>query len=191
MVTTEDLAQAILELKNSTLRLESSQEKISFELKESTLRLESSQESLSAEVKKQAKYIGNIGRNQGDVAEEFFINSISPTLKVGEIQYDELHKNWHKKTKKVEGEFDIVLINGKDLAIIETKYKAHENDLDDLINKKHTNFKKLYPQYDNYTHHLGLASFYINDDTKEKALKNNVMILQRKGELIETILPLS
>ena len=178
MVTTEDLAQAILELKNSNL-----------ELKNSNLELKSSQESLSEEVKKQAKYLGNIGRNQGDVAEEFFINSISTTLKIGGIQYDELHKNMYKRTKKLEGEFDIVLINGKDLAIIETKYKAHENDLDDLINKKHQNFKKLYPQYNDYTHHLGLASFYINDNTKEKALKNNVMILQRKGELMETILP--
>ena len=189
MVTSEQLAEAILELKNSNLELKnsnlefkSSQEKISFELKES-------QEEFRKEMKKQTIYLGNIGRNQGDIAEEFFINSISPTLKIGGIQYDQLHKNWHKKTKKAEGEFDIVLINGKDIAIIETKYKAHENDLDDLINKKHTNFKKLYPQYDNYTHHLGLASFYINDDTKEKALNNNVMILQRKGDLIETIMP--
>jgi len=176
MVTKEDLAQAIL-------NLTASQEKISQEMK-------ASQEKTNKEVEKLASYIGNIGRNQGDVAEEFFINSISPTLKVGGIQYDELNKNMYKKTKKAEGEFDIVLINGKDLAIIETKYKAHENDLDNLIHKKHKNFKNLYPQYDNYTHHLGLASFYINDDIKEKALQNNVMILQRKGEVVETILPL-
>lgn len=177
MITQEQLAQAILEL---TQERKEAQSKTDQQMKET-----------SEEIKKLSDYIGNIGRNQGDVAEEFFINSISQTLKVGGIQYDELNKNMYKKTKKAEGEFDIVLINGKDLAIIETKYKAHENDLDDLINKKHNNFKKLYPQYDNYTHHLGLASFFISDDTKEKALKNNVMILQRKGELLETILPLS
>jgi len=133
--------------------------------------------------------LGNIGQNQGDVAEEFFINSIASTLKVGGVQYDELNKNMSKRTRSLQGEFDIVLINGKELLIIEAKYKAHDNDLDDLINKKHMNFKKLYPEYNDYVQHLGLASFYINDDIKEKALSSNVMILQRKGDIVETILP--
>ena len=164
MITAEQLAQAMLELKET-------------------------QEKTSKEVDKLSKYIGNIGQNQGDVAEEFFVNSISPTLKVGDIQYDELYKNLHKKTKKAEGEFDIVLVNGTELALIETKYKAHENDVDNLVNKKYNNFKKLYPEYKDYNHHLGLASFYINDETKEKALNNNIMILQRKGDVVETILP--
>jgi hypothetical protein len=73
--------------------------------------------------------------------------------------------------------------------MIETKYKAHENDLDNLINKKYKNFKNLYPEYKDYTHNIGLASFYINDDIKEKALNENVIILQRKGDIIETTLP--
>jgi hypothetical protein len=34
-----------------------------------------------------------------------------------------------------------------------------------------------------------LASFNINDDLKQKALDERVMILQRKGEVIETTLP--
>jgi hypothetical protein len=48
----------------------------------------------------------------------------------------------------------------------------------------------LYPEYGNYNHHLGLASFNMNDDVKKMAAENNVILLQRKGELIETILPL-
>ena len=168
MVTKEDLAQAILDIGK---------------------RLEISQENTANEISKLSQYVGNIGKNQGSVAEEFFINSISSTLRVGKIQYDELYKNLYKKTKKAEGEFDILLVNGTELALIETKYKAHENDIDDLINKKYNNFKKLYPEYKDYNHHLGLASFFISDETKEKALNNNVMILQRKGEVLETIVP--
>ena len=41
----------------------------------------------------------------------------------------------YRKTKKAEGEFDIVLVNGTELALIETKYKAHKNDIDELVNK--------------------------------------------------------
>ena len=57
------------------------------------------------------------------------------------------------------------------------------------FNEKYENFKKLYPEYKDYNHHLGLASFYINDDVKDEALNNNIMLLERKGDIIETIVP--
>lgn len=146
-------------------------------------------EKTDKQIEKIGKQIGGMSNNQGDITEEFFVNSLSATLKVGNIQYDELYKNLYKKTKKAEGEFDIVLINGKELLMIETKYKAHKNDLDNLINKKYKNFKELYPQYKDYIHHIGLASFHINDDLKKQALEQNVILLQRKGDIVETIMP--
>ena len=175
MVTQEQLAQAILELK-------SSQEKTDEQMKRTDERLN-----------KVAKLVGNISNNQGGVAEEFFINSIATTQKLGGIQYDFMETNAHRhiKSQNLRDEFDILLVNGKDIAIVEVKYKAHSKDIEKLINKKYTNFKKLYPEYKDYNHHLGLASFFISNETKEKALNSNVMILQRKGEIIEAILPSS
>jgi hypothetical protein len=206
MVTQEQLAQAMLELKASQerisnelklsqeqmgLRLESLQEKISNELKNSNLELKASQEKSDRRLDKVAKMLGNIGNNQGDVAEEFFYNSLASKPTLAGINYDFVDKNItrHSKSSNIQDEFDIVLINGKDIAIIETKYKAHIRDIEKLINQKYTNFKKLYPEYKDYTHHLGLASFNINEDVKEEAEKNNVILLQRKGDIIETILP--
>ncbi|MBL0687479.1 MAG: hypothetical protein JJV95_06715 [Sulfurospirillum sp.] len=61
----------------------------------------------------------------------------------------------------------MVLINSKDVAIIETKYKAHSKDIVKLVTKKLENFKILYLEYKNYSHHLALASFHINDDVKK------------------------
>ena len=136
-----------------------------------------------------AKLVGNISNNQGDIAEEFFWNTISHNPTIAGINYDFASKNAHKRVNGVEDEYDILLVNGKDIAIIETKYKAHTLDIERLITKKYENFKKLYPEYKDYTHHLGLASFNINDDVKEKAAQNNVTLLQRKGDLIETIVP--
>ncbi len=171
MVTQEQLAQAILELKNSNLRLESSQEK-------SDRRLD-----------KLGKLVGNISNNQGDIAEEFFYNSLKAKPSMAGINYDFIDKNVTRSKNNIEDEYDILLVNGKDIAIIETKYKAHTSDVEKLINKKYNNFKKLYPEYKDYTHHLGLASFNINENVKELASKNNVILLQRKGDLIETIVP--
>ena len=171
MVTTEDLAQVILELK-------SSQEKTDDKMIET-------QESL----KRIGKMVGNISNNQGDIAEEFFYNSLKAKPSMAGINYDFIDKNVTRNKNNIEDEYDILLVNGKDIAIIETKYKAHTSDVEKLINKKYNNFKKLYPEYKDYTHHLGLASFNMNEDVKEMASKNNVILIQRKGDLIETILP--
>ncbi len=203
MVTKEDLAQAILELKSSqqkitkelrdsTLELKNSTQ----ELKNSDFRLKSSQEKIDEKtlevqetLKRVGKMVGNIAQNQGDIAEEFFYNSLAHKPTFAGINYDFIDKNVTRHHKNVQDEYDILMINGKDVAIIETKYKAHVNDVERLITKKYNNFKKLYPEYANYRHHLGLASFNMNEDVKEKALQNNVILLQRKGDLIETILP--
>jgi len=171
MVTQEQLAQAILALK-------ASQEKTDEKMRET-------QETL----KRVTKLVGNISNNQGDIAEEFFYNSLASNPTLAGITYDFIDKNITRHKQGIQDEFDIVLVNGKDLAIIETKYKAHSSDIDKLVNKKYENFKKLYPEYKNYNHHLGLASFNMNEDVKEKAFQNNVILLQRKGDLIETIVP--
>jgi hypothetical protein len=176
MITKEDLAQAILELKASNL-----------ELKEANLRLEASQEKSDRRLDKVAKLVGNISNNQGDIAEEFFWNTLSSNPILAGIKYDFSTKNAHKRVGDIEDEYDILLVNGKDIAIIETKYKAHTSDIQKLVNKKYENFKKLYPEYKEYNHHLGLASFNINEDVKEEAINNSVILLQRKGDLIETI----
>jgi hypothetical protein len=156
------------------------------ELKESQ---KQSRKDFDERIKKVSKIVGSIGNNQGDVAEEFFYNSLKHKPRLAGIDYDFIDKNVTRSKNSIEDEYDILLVNGKDVAIIETKYKAHSNDLDRLINKKYSNFKELYPEYKDYNHHLGLASFNINDDLKKEALSNNIMILQRKGEVIETILP--
>ena len=183
MITKEQLAEAMLdlktELKASHLRLEASQRKTDEQMKRTDERLN-----------KVAKLVGNISNNQGDIAEEFFYNSLKDKPSLAGINYDFIDKNVTRSKNKIEDEYDILLVNGKDIAIIETKYKAHSNDVERLVNKKYSNFKKLYPEYKNYNHHLGLASFNMNDDVKKMAAENNVILLQRKGELIETILPL-
>jgi len=137
----------------------------------------------SRKVDKLGILLGGISNSQGDVAEEFFINSIGSHQNIGGIQYDFMDNNISRKRNNIEDEFDIVLVNGKDVAIIEIKYKLNQKDIDRLLNKKIVNFKKLYPEYKDYNHHLGLASFKIHSDLKQEALDNNIMVLQRKGDL--------
>ena len=96
-----------------------------------------------AKLTKLGVLVGNIGNNQGDVAEEFFYNSLEDKKDLAGIHYDFIDKNWKSSTKTLRDEFDIVMVNGKDIAIIEVKYKAHEKDLEKLLTKKQENFKEL------------------------------------------------
>ncbi|KAF3981498.1 MAG: hypothetical protein HFP78_06720 [Methylococcales symbiont of Hymedesmia sp. n. MRB-2018] len=140
-----------------------------------------------AKVDKLAKMYGGASNNQGDVAEEFYFNSLKANPTLNGIKFDHIDKNITRCKDGIEDEYDIVLINGKEIFIIEVKYKAHQADLDRLLNTKAPNFDKLYPEYQNYIKHLGLASFSINDELKKHALENHVTVLQRKGKLIESI----
>jgi len=129
--------------------------------------------------------LGNIGKNQGDVAEEFFYNSLIKHLHLGNIQFEDITKNMEKHRGKTQEEYDLFLTNGKAIAVIEVKYKAHINDLDKL-DRKIANFKKLFPIYKDYDLYGGLASFNINDDAKQETLDRGYFVLQRSGDVICT-----
>ncbi len=159
------------------------------ELRKSQQKTDEQMNRNEAKLTKMGILLGNISNNQGDVAEEFFYNSLEEKKDLAGIHYDFIDKNWKSSTKNLRDEFDIVMVNGKDIAIIEVKYKAHEKDLEKLLTKKQENFKELFPIYKDYNHHLALASFYMPQDLKEKALENNVIVLQRKGDVMETFIP--
>lgn len=141
---------------------------------------------IDAKLYKVAMLLGNIGNNQGAVAEEFFYNSLASTQELAGVKYDFIDHNVTRSTQGVSDEFDILMVNGKDVAIVEVKYKANKKDLEKLLTKKYENFKKLNPMYKDFKHHLALASFKFDEELKEEALEKSVIVLQRKGDVIET-----
>ena len=129
--------------------------------------------------------LGNVTNNQGDVAEEFFFQSLIKDNHLGSIHFDDVVKNMEKHRGQIQEEYDLVMTNGDAIGIVEVKYKAHENDLDKL-DRKMRNFKKLFPIYQNYKQYGAIASFHINDAAKKEALKRGYFVLQRSGDLVHT-----
>jgi len=129
--------------------------------------------------------LGNVTNNQGDVAEEFFFQSLIKDNHLGSIRFDDVVKNMEKHRGQIQEEYDLVMTNGDAIGIVEVKYKAHENDLDKL-DRKMKHFKKLFPIYQNYKQYGAIASFHINDNAKKEALKRGYFVLQRSGNLIHT-----
>jgi len=128
--------------------------------------------------------LGNMSKNQGDVAEEYFVNSLKDTLQLANMNFDMLLKNVGLQTKNIRDEFDIILVNGESVAIIEVKYKVHPKDLEKLPTK--IEHFKLLPQYKDYKIYAGIAGFYVPDEVINEAQNQGYFVLQRKGDIIKS-----
>ena len=74
------------------------------ELKALVASLAVSQQETIRKLDKLGELYGNIGQNQGDVAEEFFFNSLANDTHLGSIHFDDIEKNGHKRRGKTEEE---------------------------------------------------------------------------------------
>lgn len=128
--------------------------------------------------------LGNITQNMGLSTEEYFHNSLAETMTLGGVLFDDIRKNIHSKTKRLEGEFDVVLYNGDTIGLVECKYTAHENDIHKLTDKKVNDFKALFPEYSNYKFLLGIASFSFNEVVEALAKSKGVAVIKQVGDVI-------
>jgi len=155
------------------------------ELKTLVASLAVSQKETDRKLDKVAKMLGGIGANQGDVAEDFFYNSLIKDNHLGSLAFDDVTKNMSKHRGQLQEEYDIFLTNGNAIAIIEVKYKAHLEDVGKL-ERKFNNFKKLFPIYKDYTLYGAMASFYFNQETKDEVLKQGYFVIESSGDLVKT-----
>lgn len=140
-----------------------------------------------AKLDRLAEMYGGVGSNQGAVAEEFYFNTLKANPVLGGVRFDYVQRNAERTGAGLANEFDLLLINGRTVYVVEVKYKAHEKDLRRLLDVKAVNFPRLFPEYADHEQHFALATFHIHDDLKSTALKQGVTVLQRKGDLIESI----
>ena len=124
--------------------------------------------------------LGNMQNNQGELVEEFFYTSFDKKMELGGVKYDDIGRNWTKKKGDIHEEFDIILTNGKAIALIEVKQKAHPSDIEKL-ERKVLNFKYLFPVYSDYKIYGGLASLKLVEDVETKLLEKGFYAITQEG----------
>ena len=142
---------------------------------------------LANKIDKLAEMYGGVSNSQGAVAEEFYYNSLKDKPVLNGMTFDSIYKNIAGNRHGVEDEFDLVLVGRDNVFVLEVKYKAHPRDLERLLDKKQTNFNTLLPQYKDHAQHWGLAAFHLPDEVKQAALAHGIHLLQRKGDVIQTL----
>jgi hypothetical protein len=155
------------------------------------------QEERNKELAKLEKFINEVSKNvdgmnksAGMIAEEQVLDFLTRTMTFGGNHYDAIQQNVHSKRtindgEKIEAEYDVLLTNDVSVCIIETKSRAREDDIKDLVENKATKFKKLFHIFANHKLYLGIAAISFEEGTKEEARKLGIGILKSKGDFVE------
>ena len=130
--------------------------------------------------------IGGVSNSNGMFAEEFFFNALEMGDKhlFGEF-FDECYslvKRYNKGAQK-KSEHDILLVNGKSVAIVEVKYKARKEDIQKIINRL-PNFRELFPEYKKHRIFLGLAAMSFDKGVEDESIKEGIAIVKQIGDTV-------
>jgi chromosome segregation ATPase len=184
-VSHREIAQSQRELTEQQKRTDAQLAKTDAQLAKTDAQLaktDAQLEKTSRKLDRLGELVGNISNNQGDIAEEFFYQSFVKKPILGTIKFDSVSRNMNNHIGNLQEEYDLVLINGDTLAVIEVKAKAHVNDLEKMITKKVANFPKLFRVYQDYHLYAGVATLVTNDDLIAKAQELGLFLLTQQGD---------
>ena len=130
------------------------------------------------------KTLGEWANNHGAFAEDYFFNSFEDGKQnfFGE-EFDDIDKNLKGIKKGYKDEYDILLINGKSLGIIEVKFKAHINDVPKILRKAET-FRVNFPDYEKHQVYLGLATLAFYPELEQECIDKGIAIIKQVGDTV-------
>ena len=176
-IATSESIWAILQETNKTLKeIGKKQEEVNLQREKDREQMKKSNEDFDRRMKKINETLGGWGNNLGEFAEEYFFNSFE------QGQRNFFGENFDKIRKKIGGihledEYDILLINGKSIGIIEVKFKAHEKDVPKVLRKAET-FRVNFPEYKNHQIYLGLATLSFYPELEEECINEGIAIIR-------------
>lgn len=184
-MTDQELKDLVASLAVKSDRLDAQLAQTNAEVSSLTAAQKVTQSETDRFMKELGRRMGAMASNQGDVAEEFFYNSLREKMELGGMEFDTIFGNYVVGNKKRSSELDILMVNGKSAALIEVKYKAHLNDLDQ-VEQKIADYRSLRPEHKDFKLYAGLAGFSVPQDVVEEAHKRGMFVLKRSGDVLET-----
>lgn len=127
-----------------------------------------------------SKQLGSIGMNNGAYFEEIVYSSLYEKRTLGGLYYEKISRN--VSSLYGDTEYDILMINGEAVAIIEVKYRAHPNDVEKFLAKKPAAFRRGFPGLKDHRLYLGIASGSIYKQLIDEAKNAGIFLLGAKGD---------
>jgi len=147
-------------------------------------------EDLRNSLKETQRILSGVGISNGMVAEELVYRSLQKSMTFCGVVFDRISYPLHQSItlldgKKIEGEFDVALLNGTSAAIIDVKYRVRKEDIDYLINVQMPKFKTVLPQCRDYKMYLGIGGMAFEKGMEEEALRRGVAVLRLNDNFVE------
>ena len=145
---------------------------------------EKANEEFDRQMKKINETLGGWANNHGFFAEEYFFNAFEKGKQnfFGE-HFDEIEKNVKGIKKGFKDEYDILLINGKSIGIVEVKFKAHINDVPKVLQKAET-FRVNFPEYKEHQIYLGLATMVFYPELEQECINEGIAVVKQVGDKV-------
>ena len=157
-------------------------------MKESGDRFDREMEKSRAEwehrMKKLDEHMGGMANSQGMFAEEYFFNSFENGQQnfFGE-KFDEIIKHAKGWKNGFKDEYDILMLNGHAIGIVEVKFKAVKDYIPKVIKKAHT-FRGNFPEYQNHKIYLALAAMTFDAGLEQECIKEGIAVVKQVGDTV-------
>ena len=139
-----------------------------------------------AKIKKLEQLYSSLGINIGESAEMYFFSALSNRSSLCGIEYEHVD-SFHRKTKHIEGQYDVVLFNGDKIIVVEVKQKVHSNDITDFLERRLPKFKLVCPEFAHKQIIGAIAGMVIPFDVKEEAEQKGLIVLTQLGNDVEVL----
>jgi len=164
------------------LELKDSQKKTDEQIRntdEQILELKESLDKTIERLDRIGRQLADLGLVQGEVAEDLFYRNIQYLFKDRNIAFSSIKRNLKKKGT---AEYDIVAVNSNVVLVVEVKNKLQKRMIDSFINKRIPNFKKVFPQYNNYKLLGGIGALVVKDEVGRYAEKSGLYVLTQTSD---------
>ena len=169
----------------SAARIDAQQAKTDAQIAASAARVDAQMAKTDEKLNRLSELYGGVSSNLGSAAEEFFFNTLKAHPEVGGITFDRVTPNVMPAKKTKQGEFDIVLVNGSSVAVVEVKFKVHPSDIPKAA-KNLKRYREFYPEHKNFKLYGGIAGFSVSSDAVAAAKEQGFFVLKRVGTVLKT-----
>jgi hypothetical protein len=181
---TEKFAETEQLMKETDARME--KDRIAWQQTAEKNRIAAKENLIAAEkrIKNLEELMGGWANSHGSFAEEYFFNSFEENQRdfFGE-KFDEIEKNVKGIKKDAKDEYDILLINGKSIGIIEVKFKVRQNDIPKVLKKAKT-FRINFPEYKKHKVYLGLATMVFSTKLEQDCINKGIAVVKQVGDTV-------
>ena len=163
------------------LRMKQSQETFDLRMKQSQEEQDKRSAALDLKLDRLTEQVSGITKSNGLFAEDYFLSSFTKDdLNFFGEQFDKVIRG---KGTKVQDEYDFVLINGKTAGIVEVKYKARNDDIEQAL-KKVVTFRINFPEYNNHKLYLAIAALSIDERLERECHKQGIAVIKQIGDKV-------